>query len=70
MPEYITTNEASNLSGYNVEYIRQMIRAGVINAQKRGRDWWVERESFLAYLEHTQRSRDKRHGPKGDVESN
>jgi excisionase family DNA binding protein len=64
MLEFITTHEASELSGYNVEYIRQLIRAGTIKAQKRGRDWWVDKDAFTLYLEYTGKSRDKRFGPK------
>jgi excisionase family DNA binding protein len=63
MPEFITTTEASQLSGYNIEYIRQLIRAGKIKAEKRGRDWWVDRENFLSYLQQSERSTDKRFGP-------
>jgi excisionase family DNA binding protein len=41
--EWITTAEAAELTGYNLEYIRQMIRRRVIVAEKKGRDWWVDR---------------------------
>jgi excisionase family DNA binding protein len=65
MPEYVTTLEAADISGYNPEYIRQLIRAGVISAEKRGRDWWIDREAFTAYLESAQsKSKDRRHGPR------
>ena len=62
--EWITTGEAAELSGYDIEYIRQMIRAGTIKAGKRGRDWWVDRKAFISYLQSSKRSGDKRRGPK------
>lgn len=37
--EWITTAEAAELTGYNLEYIRQMIRRGIIKAEKKERDW-------------------------------
>lgn len=64
MPDYITTQEASQISGYNVEYIRQLIRAGKIPAEKKGRDWWIDRESFLQHVRASEKSKDKRYGPK------
>ncbi len=68
MPEYITTEEASQLSGYNVEYIRQLIRSGKISADKRGRDWWVDQNAFLSYLRLAEKSEDKRYGSKSGVD--
>jgi excisionase family DNA binding protein len=53
--EWITTAEAAELTGYNLEYIRQMIRRGVIEAQKKGRDWWVDRASIEAYADEMKR---------------
>jgi len=47
--EWITTREAADLTGYNLEYIRQMIRAGRIAAEKKGRDWWVDRDSIESH---------------------
>jgi hypothetical protein len=66
MPEYVTTQEAADLSGYNPEYIRQLIRADVIFAKKRGRDWWIDRKAFIAYLSKAAKSqsKDRRHGPR------
>lgn len=63
MPDYITTIEAAELSGYNTEYIRQMIRAGTITAVKRGRDWWVDRKSFMGYLRAVRRHKKGHYGP-------
>ncbi len=64
MSDYLTTLEAAELSGYNAEYIRQMIRAGTLPAKKRGRDWWVDRKAFEVYLRDARKSKNKRRGPK------
>lgn len=64
MADWITVEEAAELSGYNPEYVRRLIRGNVIEAAKKGRDWWVDRASLLAYLKASHSSDDKRRGPK------
>ncbi len=64
MTDWITPQEAGELSGYNTEYIRWLIRKGKIAATKKGYSWWVDHDSFLAYLKAAKKSEDKRHGPK------
>ncbi len=64
MTDWITPQEASELSGYNTEYVRWLIREGKIAAVKKGYAWWVDRKSFLAYFKAAEKSEDKRHGPK------
>jgi len=62
MAEWITTEEAAKLSGYNVAYLRELIRTEAIKAQKWGRDWQVSRASLLAYMQVADKSDDKRKG--------
>jgi excisionase family DNA binding protein len=61
--QWITTVEACGISGYHINYIRQLIRAGKIGARKFGPIWQVNRVSFLEYLSQTE-SQGKRRGPK------
>lgn len=62
--DWLTTQEAAELSGYHLEYIRQLIRSGELEARMWGkRAWMVSKESLLAYLQKTQEQGDKR-GPK------
>ena len=61
--EWITTAEAADLTGYNLEYIRQMIRRGVIQAEKKGRDWWVDKGSVTAYADEMERLGTAKHDP-------
>jgi excisionase family DNA binding protein len=67
MSDWITTDEAAALSGYHVNYIRQIIRKRKIKADKKGRDWWVDKQSLLDYLKEAAGSDDKRQGPKQSV---
>ena len=62
--DWITVSQAAELSGYNEEHIRRLLREGLIGGRKFGIVWQVKRSSLKAYLENAQSSEDKRHGPK------
>jgi excisionase family DNA binding protein len=47
--EWLTVNEAAELSGYHPEHIRRLIRQGEITAKKFSIVWMVSRESLLDY---------------------
>ena len=51
MPDWITAEEAAELSGYHVNYIRRLMRQHKVNGRKAGLMWWVGRDSMRAYLE-------------------
>lgn len=51
MTEYISTAEASELAGYGETYIRRLVRQGKLKADKKGGQYWVDRDSLVAYLE-------------------
>ena len=50
MPDYISVKEAAELSGYHVNYVRRLARAGKIKADKKG-GWWIYRDDFIRYVE-------------------
>jgi excisionase family DNA binding protein len=62
---WLTTQEAAILSGYDIQHVRRLVREGKIGAVKRGRDWWIDYEMFMAYIESMEGNEDKRSGPKG-----
>ena len=55
MDDWITTSEAAEISGFHIEYIRRIIRNGIIYGKKWGREWMVDRNSLLEYLELNRR---------------
>ncbi len=61
---WITVQEAADISGYNAEYIRWLIRGGEIKAKKFGIVWQVSRSSLLTYKQNADTSSDKRRGAK------
>ena len=64
MADWITTHQAAELSGYNAEYIRDLIRKGKIRSQKWGRDWQISRASLIDYMRAADKSPDRRRGAK------
>lgn len=61
---WMTTQEAAEHSGYDIEHVRRLARQGKIGAVKKGRDWWIDVEQFTAYLNMMLGSGDGRAGPK------
>ena len=64
MPEWITTEEAADLSGYSLQYVQRLARQGHIGAQKKSRTWWVDRDVLASYVRAMTAREDKRAGPR------
>lgn len=47
--QWITTQEAAELTGYSAEYIRRLLRLGRLERKKWGNQWMVSREALLEY---------------------
>jgi excisionase family DNA binding protein len=62
--EWLTVNEAAEISGYHPEYIRRLIRDGEIEGRKFAIVWQVRRDSLNAYIQNAQSKDDKRYTPK------
>lgn len=60
---WLTTQEASELSGYHKEYIRKLLQQDRIAGQKFGPVWQVNRVSLLKYVARME-EKGKRRGPK------
>lgn len=69
-PEWISTEEAAKLSGYNVEYVRRLMRKGKVKAEKRGSMWWIDRESMEAYVRHMSKLGTAKFDPTGAADEN
>ena len=51
LDEWITTEDIAQYTGYNQEYIRRLLRTGKVHGKKWGREWMVDRDSFLKYMQ-------------------
>jgi len=63
MEDWLTTYEAARASGYNPDYIRQLIRAQKIQGRKWGLSWQVSQRSLEAYIIKAEKMGERR-GPK------
>lgn len=61
--EYITVRAASELSGYNQQYIRRLLRENIFSSKRIGQIWLIEKTGFENYLLEAKKSTDKRFGP-------
>ena len=50
LADYITADEAADISGYDVQHVRRLMRAHKIKGRKAGLVWLIERESLQEYL--------------------
>ena len=49
--EWLTSPEASALCGFGLSHLARLCREHRILCDRRGRDWFIQRASLLAYLE-------------------
>lgn len=63
--EWMTTEDAAALSGYNIIHLRRLLRDQKVIGRKFGPLWQVSRSSLVAYLEAAGHSSDGRRGAKG-----
>lgn len=68
MPEWITTEEAAEISGYHPEHVRWLARGGKIGAEEKRRDWWIDRDRFRKYLAPVEALGAKKFDPRGAPE--
>ncbi len=60
----VTAQTASDLTGYNIQYIRRLVNMGRLKAIRVGRSWLITVESLEAYLNITVPAGDGRFGPR------
>lgn len=60
----ISVKGAAFHSGYNVQYLRRLIRNGKLPGLKLGQTWLIDKCTFEAYLENANHNKDKRFGSK------
>lgn len=48
----ISINGAAFQSGYNVQYLRRLLRDGRLTGMKLGQTWLIDKHAFEAYLDN------------------
>ena len=60
----ISVKAAAFHSGYNVQYLRSLLRVGRLFGMKLGQTWLIDKRTLEAYLENANHTQDKRFGPR------
>ncbi len=60
----ISVKVAAIHSGYNIQYLRRLLRDSRLIGMKLGQTWLIDKRTFEAYLENANHKKDKRFGPK------
>ena len=60
MDDWLTTYDAARVSGYNPDYIRQLIRSNKVVGRKWGPSWQVSRRSLETDIKHTENLGERR----------
>ena len=50
MANWITATEASKISGYSLQKVQRLMREKKVAREKKGKAYWADRESLLAYV--------------------
>ncbi|MEJ7618311.1 MAG: helix-turn-helix domain-containing protein [Pyrinomonadaceae bacterium] len=47
--EEIRAPEAADLLGISRDYVIKLARRGIVQGEKKGRDWWIDKQSLLEF---------------------
>lgn len=61
---HISVQAAAEFTGYNIQYLRRLLRAGKLVGTKVGQVWLIKLSSLEAYFQEKESSSDRRCGPK------
>ncbi len=51
MTDYISTAEAAQMAGYTEDYVRRLARTQKVKSDKKGGQYWIDRDSLVAYMD-------------------
>ena len=60
----ISGKVAAYHSGYNIQYLRRLLRDGRLTSKKLGQTWLIDKGTFEVFLVDANHTQDKRYGPK------
>jgi excisionase family DNA binding protein len=61
---HVTVNTAAEATGYNIQYLRRLLRSGKLEGIKIGQMWLIESQSLETYLQRGESTSDRRCGPR------
>lgn len=67
--KYITVQAAAEATGYNLQYLRRLLRGGKLAGIKIGQVWLISLASLAIYIQQAEVASDQRCGPKVGVKA-
>ena len=67
LEKHVSVKAAAEFSGYNIQYLRGLLRSGHLEGTKIGQVWLIKLASLEAYARNVQTVGDRRHGPRRTV---
>ena len=64
LEKYITVQAAAKVTGYNLQYMRRLLRAEKLAGIKIGQVWLISLASLITYVQQAEEASDRRCGPK------
>ena len=62
--QHLTVQAAADVTGYNIQYLRRLLRSGKLEGIKIGQIWLIEMKSLETHLQHVENTSDRRCGPR------
>jgi excisionase family DNA binding protein len=62
--QHVTVQAAADVTGYNIQYLRRLLRSGTLEGIKIGQIWLIEMQSLETYLQLVENTTDRRCGPR------
>ena len=64
LEKHISVQAASDVTGYNIQYLRRILRSGTLEGVKIGQMWLIEIDALEVYLRRIENTTDRRCGPR------
>jgi excisionase family DNA binding protein len=61
---HLTVQAAAEATGYNMQYLRRLLRSDKLEGIKIGQIWLIEMQSLETYIQHVESTSDRRCGPR------
>ena len=61
---HITVQAAAEVTGYNIQYLRRLLRSSALKGVKIGQMWLIDMDAMEAYLKRVKTTSDRRCGPR------
>ena len=61
---HVPVQAAAKFTGYNIQYLRRMLRSGTLKGVKIGQMWLIELDALEAHLQRVENTSDRRCGPR------